>query len=140
MSISPRQVRQGWLATDTSPALAHVRRSNPVVHLAIRLGIRVSTRVLLLAVLVVVLTSRPVYAATPDLTTVLNNLRLWITGVLATLATLFLSIGGLMYLTAAGNPRRVEQAKEAIRSAMIGFVFAGLAPLLITIIQHLTGL
>ncbi|HTD77784.1 MAG TPA: pilin, partial [Chloroflexota bacterium] len=63
---------------------------------------------------------RPAYAATPDLPTVLDNLRFWITSVLATLATLFLSIGGVMYLTAAGNPRRVEQAKEAIRSAMIG--------------------
>jgi hypothetical protein len=34
----------------------------------------------------------------------------------------------------------VEQAKEAIRSAMIGFVFAGLAPLMINIIKHITGL
>ncbi len=86
-------------------------------------------------------TSRPEsHAATPDLQTVLNNLRLWIAGVLATLATLFLSIGGLMYLTAAGNPRRVEQAKEAIRSAVIGYVFAGLAPLVITIVQQLTGI
>jgi len=117
-----------------------MRRSNPGVRVGFRLGIRVRTRVLLLAVLLVALTSRPVYAATPDLTTVLTNLRRWITGVLATLATLFLSIGGLMYLTAAGNPRRVEQAKEAIRSSVIGFVFAGLAPLLITIIQHITGL
>ncbi len=133
-------MHEGLLGNTASPGLAHMRRSNPAVHVGFRVGIRVSTRVLLLAVLVVALTSRPVYAATPDLTTVLNNLRLWITGVLATLATLFLSIGGLMYLTAAGNPRRVEQAKEAIRSSMIGFVFAGLAPLLITIIQHITGL
>jgi len=133
-------MHEGLLGNPASRALAHMQRSNRAVHVGFRVGIRVSTRVLLLAVLVVALTSRPVYAATPDLTTVLNNLRLWITGVLATLATLFLSIGGLMYLTAAGNPRRVEQAKEAIRSSMIGFVFAGLAPLLITIIQHITGL
>jgi hypothetical protein len=90
--------------------------------------------------MILLLTTNPVYAATPDLPAVLNNLRLWITGILATLATLFLSIGGLMYLTAAGNPRRVEQAKEAIRSSMIGYIFAGLAPLMITIIQHITGL
>jgi type IV secretion system pilin len=108
----------------------------------VRLGLRVGItgRILLLAGFLLLLTTRPAYAATPDLPTVLDNLRFWITSVLATLATLFLSIGGVMYLTAAGNPRRVEQAKEAIRSAMIGFVFAGLAPLMINIIKHITGL
>lgn len=106
----------------------------------IGLSLRITGRVLVLAAFVLVVTTRPVYAAAPDLPTVLGNLRLWIAGVLATLATVFLSIGGLMYLTAAGNPRRVEQAKEAIRSAMIGYVFAGLAPLIITIIKEITGL
>lgn len=107
-----------------------------------RLGIqlRVTARVLVVAVVVLLVTARPAYAATPDLQTVLGNLRLWVAGVLATLATVFLSVGGLMYLTAAGNPRRVEQAKEAIRSAMIGYVFAGLAPLIMTIIKQITGL
>jgi len=110
--------------------------------LPVRLGLRVriTGRTLVLAGLLVLLTTRRAYAATPDLPTVLDNLRFWITGVLATLATLFLSIGGVMYLTAAGNPRRVEQAKEAIRSAMIGYVFAGLAPLMINIIKAITGL
>jgi len=104
------------------------------------LSVRIPGRILLLAGFLLLLTTRPACAATPDLPTVLDNLRFWITSVLATLATLFLSIGGVMYLTAAGNPRRVEQAKEAIRSAMIGFVFAGLAPLMINIIKHITGL
>ena len=104
------------------------------------LSVRITGRILLLAGFLLLLTTGHVYAATPDLPTVLDNLQFWITSVLATLATLFLSIGGVMYLTAAGNPRRVEQAKEAIRSAMIGFVFAGLAPLMINIIKHITGL
>ncbi len=110
------------------------------MRIAIQLGLRITLRALVGAGMILLLTAHPVYAATPDLPSVLNNLRLWITGILATLATLFLSIGGLMYLTAAGNPRRVEQAKEAIRSSMIGYIFAGLAPLMITIIQHITGL
>lgn len=110
------------------------------MHLAIGLGVRMTWRTLILVGVILALTSSPAYAATPDLQTVLNNLRLWIAGVLATVATLFLSIGGLMYLTAAGNPRRIEQAKDAIRSAVIGFVFAGLAPLVITIVQQITGL
>jgi type IV secretory pathway VirB2 component (pilin) len=110
------------------------------VGMRLGLRLRVTGRILVLAVVLLLMTARPAYAATPDLQTVLSNLRLWVAGVLATLATVFLSIGGLMYLTAAGNPRRVEQAKEAIRSAMIGYVFAGLAPLIITIIKQITGL
>src|ERR1700694_4406764 len=111
-----------------------------LMHLLVRLGIRFPGRALLIVGFLLLVTSNPVYAATPNLQTVLGNLRLWIAGLLATLATLFLSIGGLMYLTAAGNPRRVEQAKEAIRSALIGFVFAGPGPLVVNIIKHITGL
>ena len=111
-----------------------------MVGMMLGLRLRITGRILLVGVFLVLLTTRSPYAATPDLQTVLGNLRLWVAGVLATLATVFLSIGGLMYLTAAGNPRRVEQAKEAIRSAMIGYVFAGLAPLIITIIKQITGL
>lgn len=110
------------------------------MHLGIRLGIRITTRAVLVAALFLVLTSSQAYAATPDLQSVLNNLRLFIAGVLATVATLFLSIGGLIYVTAAGNPRRVEQAKEAIRNAVIGYVFAGLAPLVISIVEKITGI
>jgi hypothetical protein len=95
--------------------------------------------VLGLVALVLALTTIQAYAATPELQTVLNNLRLWIAGLLATLATLFLSIGGLLYLTAAGNTRRIEQAKDAIRSAIIGYIFAGLAPLVVEIVQKITG-
>lgn len=101
--------------------------------------ISITAKVLSLVVLVVAVTTIQAYAATPELQTVLNNLRLWIAGLLATLATLFLSIGGLLYLTAAGNTRRIEQAKDAIRSAIIGYVFAGLAPLVVEIIQKITG-
>ena len=110
------------------------------MHLLVRLGIRFTGQALLIVGFLLLVTSNPVYAATPNLQTVLGNLRLWIAGLLATLATLFLSIGGLMYLTAAGNPRRVEQAKEAIRSAVIGYIFAALAPLVITIVEQITGI
>ncbi len=96
-------------------------------------------KALFVAMVVLALTAVPAYAATPELQNVLNNLRLWIAGLLATLATLFLSIGGLLYLTAAGNTRRIEQAKDAIRSAIIGYIFAGLAPLVVEIVQKITG-
>jgi hypothetical protein len=109
------------------------------MRLVARVRFSIPAKALFVVIVVLALTAVPAYAATPELQNVLNNLRLWIAGLLATLATLFLSIGGLLYLTAAGNTRRIEQAKDAIRSAIIGYIFAGLAPLVVEIVQKITG-
>lgn len=86
------------------------------------------------AVLLTILLAVPAYDAS-DLNTVIDNVRNWVAGLLATLATLFLTIGGPRYLTANGNPRAVEEGKTAIKSAMIGYALAALAPLLVSILQ-----
>jgi hypothetical protein len=75
----------------------------------------------------------------PDLVTVIDNVRDWLTGLLAALATVFLIWGGVRYMTAGGNPAALEQAKEAIRSAAIGYAMAALAPLAVTIIKRVVG-
>lgn len=49
--------------------------------------------------------STTAYAAAGDLTAVIDSIRLWVAGLLAALATLFLTIGGLRYLIANGNTR-----------------------------------
>jgi hypothetical protein len=81
----------------------------------------------------------PAYAAAQDVPTIIDNLRNWAMGILAALATLFLTIGGVKYLVAGGNPRAVEEAKGAIRSALIGYVLAALAPLLFSIVKQIVG-
>ena len=86
------------------------------------------------AVLLTILLAVPAYDAS-DLNTVIDNVRNWVAGLLATLATLFLTIGGPRYLTANGNLRAVEEGKTAIKSAMIGYALAALAPLLVSILQ-----
>ena len=45
----------------------------------------------------------------------LNNTTLWIVGILAGLATLFLTLGGVRYLMANGDPAEVEKAKTALQ-------------------------
>ncbi len=75
----------------------------------------------------------------PDLVTVIDNVRDWLTGLLAALATVFLIWGGVRYMTAGGNPAALEQAKEAIRSAAIGYAMAALAPLAVNIIKRVVG-
>lgn len=70
---------------------------------------------------------------------VLNNIRNWIMGILALLATVFLTIGGLRYVLAAGDPGEVEKAKTAFKSAGIGYALAALAPLVVTVLQGIVG-
>ncbi|MEU7642755.1 pilin [Streptomyces sp. NPDC039016] len=71
--------------------------------------------------------------------TVISNLRNWIIGILAGLATLFLTLGGLRYLMAGGDPGEVEAAKRALKAAAIGYGLAVLAPALVTVLQGIVG-
>lgn len=70
---------------------------------------------------------------------VLTNLRNWIMGILAGLATVFLTIGGVRYVMAGGDPGEVEKAKTAFKSAGWGYAGAALAPLVVQILQGIVG-
>ena len=70
---------------------------------------------------------------------VVANLTHWITVFLASLATLFLTIGGTRYLMAGGEPGEVEKAKVALRSAAIGYAIAILAPDIVAVLRQVTG-
>lgn len=78
-------------------------------------------------------------AAGPSLNTVIDNLRNWLIGILAAAATLFLTVGGLRYLAAGGDPSQVEKAKVALKSAAVGYALAILAPLLVSILASVLG-
>jgi len=81
----------------------------------------------------------PAALAATDLGTVIDNLELWLSGLLASLATVFLVIGAARYVMAGGDPVRVERAKSAITSAALGYGFALFAPVAITVIQQIVG-
>jgi cytosine/uracil/thiamine/allantoin permease len=74
-----------------------------------------------------------------DLPTIVANLRNWVMGILAALATLFLTIGGVRYLMAGGDPSEVERAKASFRSAAIGYALAVLAPVVLTVLKSIIG-
>lgn len=76
-------------------------------------------------------------AATLD--EVLNNIRTWIMGILAGATVVCLTIGGLRYLMAAGDPGEIEKAKGAFKAAGIGFGLAALAPLVVEILKGIVG-
>jgi hypothetical protein len=104
--------------------------------------------VTVLAVLVVsVLAGGPARADTAssaalavnDLPTVVRNITTWIVGIIATVATLVLTIGGARYVLAGGDPTEVERAKAALKSAGIGYGLALLAPVFMTILRGILG-
>lgn len=117
-----------------------VRLRRPCPPEVRRLGRRLSRLVFVTAFTAVVLLAEPLPVwAVADIPTVITNLRNWIMGILAALATLFLTIGGLRYLMAAGDPGEVEAAKRALKAAAIGYGLAVLAPVLVEILKQIVG-
>ena len=70
---------------------------------------------------------------------VMTNARNWLVGILAGLATVFLSLGGVRYMLANGDPGEIAKAKEAFRGAGVGYALAALAPLVVTVLKGIVG-
>ncbi|HTJ72602.1 MAG TPA: pilin [Actinospica sp.] len=79
------------------------------------------------------------YLAADDIPTVIGNVTKWLIGILAVLATLMLTIGGVRYVLAAGDPAEVEKAKTCFKSAAMGYCLAVLAPVVVTVLKSLVG-
>jgi len=101
---------------------------------------------LITATAAAVAVSVPAHAADPktppppnSLPVIISNITTWIIGLLIGVATLFLTIGGLRYLAAGGDPTEVEKAKSALKSALIGYALAVLAPVLLAVVKGWIG-
>ncbi|MFI1584804.1 pilin [Embleya sp. NPDC020630] len=91
-----------------------------------------------IAVLLVVFGPDPAFAVN-NIPTVINNTRNWLMGILGGLAILFLTVGGVRYLMAGGDPGEIEKAKNAFKAAAIGFCLAVLAPVILAVLQGIVG-
>ena len=83
--------------------------------------------------------AEPQILAANDLPTIITNITTWIIGLLIGVATLFLTIGGIRYLAAGGDPTEVEKAKSALKSALVGYALAVLAPVLLNVVKGWIG-
>lgn len=83
--------------------------------------------------------STHVLALAASVDQVFTNIRNWLVGILAGLATVFLTVGGVRYLMAGGDPGEVEKAKGAFKSAGWGYGLAALAPLVVEILRGIVG-
>ena len=98
--------------------------------------------VIVVAVAAVLLAASPALAAAgkaPELGSVIDSLRNWVAGLLAGLATLYLTFGGVLYMTAGGDVTKVERARTALRSAALGYALAALAPVLVAVLRSVVG-
>jgi hypothetical protein len=136
--LRPRPARRG--PASRRPGRAPARRARLTARTAI------TTVTALAAAVVLAAAAQPALASTAghvlavaSIDQVISNTTKWIMGILAGLATLFLTIGGLRYLMAGGDPSEVERAKTALRSAAIGYGLAILAPVIVTVLKSLVG-
>lgn len=79
------------------------------------------------------------WAAPSSLTAVIDNIRTWLVGLLVALATLLLTVGGIRYLLAGGDPGEVAKAKDTLKYAAVGYAIAALAPVLVAILKRFVG-
>ena len=76
-------------------------------------------------------TAEPALAADPTIQGVIDRLRLLLVGLLVGLASLALTVGGVRYLAAGGDPGGVQKAKMMFKAAAVGYAIAALAPSLV---------
>lgn len=74
-----------------------------------------------------------------SLKAVIDAITAWLGGLIAALATLFLTVGGVRYLLAGGDPGEVARAKDTLKYAAIGYGVAALAPVLVSVLKHFVG-
>jgi hypothetical protein len=77
--------------------------------------------------------------AATSLGQVVENIRLWMIGLLVGIATLLLTVAGVRYLLSGGDPGQIERAKTALKAALCGYALAALAPVLVAVLQHIVG-
>ena len=105
-----------------------------------RVGVAAACTLTALVLLVLVLAT-PAFAQAPNpvLDQVIIRLRNVLVGLCLGLGTLFLTIAGVRYLAAGGDPSQIEKAKTTLRSAMWGYGLAVLAPVLMAVLRYVVG-
>lgn len=74
-----------------------------------------------------------------DILRILDAVRTLLVGILVGLSVAALTYAGVRYVVSGGDPMGIEKAKGAVKSALVGFALAFLAPVLIGIVKHILG-
>ncbi|MFI7189935.1 pilin [Nocardia nova] len=80
-----------------------------------------------------------VLAVASSLDQVIDNARNWLIGISSAVATICLTIAGVRYVIASGDPAEVEKSKSALRAACLGYALAMLAPVIVAVLKSIVG-
>lgn len=78
------------------------------------------------------LTNRP-------LRDIINDIIVWLLGISTGIAVLFMIIGGIYYITAAGDQNQMETAKKILKYAIIGIFVVGISYAIVKTIANIIG-
>lgn len=71
---------------------------------------------------------------TPASDETLKTLFLMAFVIIGAVATLFIIIAGIRYITAGGDPQKIQTAKNEIKYALIGLVIAGMGAAIVNFV------
>jgi len=71
--------------------------------------------------------------------TMITNLIQWVVGISGAVAAIFIVVGAFGYITANGDPGKLQKAKTTILYALIGLVIVALAEVLTAFISNLVN-
>ena len=67
----------------------------------------------------------------------ITNMLSWAIGIAGVVAVIFVVIGGISYTTSAGDPNKLQKAKQTILYALIGLAIVGLAEIILGVISSI---
>lgn len=70
---------------------------------------------------------------------IINDVINWLLGVSAGLAVLFIIIGGIYYVTAAGDDSQIETGKKMITYAIFGLLVVGISYAIVKAVSGVIG-
>ncbi|MFF0458505.1 pilin [Nocardia africana] len=130
--ITPRPI--------TAPPSTTSRQPRSSRRLAVTVAIAAGSVIIVVCAAAAPAGASPVVLAVAgSLNEVCDRLRNWLVAILATIATTYLTVGGVRYVLSGGDAGEVERAKSAVRSAMIGYALAILAPVVVNVLKSLVG-
>ena len=78
-------------------------------------------------------------ATSNTINNVIINILNGVLGLLAAVAVLVIVIGGVQYMTSAGDPGKTKKAKDTILYATIGLIIAALAAVIVNFVINLVN-
>ncbi|WP_026124609.1 pilin [Nocardiopsis baichengensis] len=81
----------------------------------------------------------PAMESTADIREVIDRLREVIVALASAIGTLFLTVAGIRWLMAGGDPSQVDAAKKSLSGAGIGYGIAVLATVLMAVLDYVVA-